>query len=58
MHALRHPVSPTRYRLAMWADIVIISISVFNDPYSIPPSLLVYIMVVLGNGMRYGMRLG
>ena len=42
----------------MWADIVIISLSVLNDPYSIPPSLLVCIMVVLGNGMRYGMRRG
>jgi diguanylate cyclase (GGDEF)-like protein len=30
---------------------------VLNDPYTIPPSLLVYIMIVLGNGMRYGMRL-
>jgi len=57
VHALRHPVSPTRCRLAMWTDIVIISISVLNDPYHIPPSLLVYIMVVLGNGMRYGLRL-
>jgi diguanylate cyclase (GGDEF)-like protein len=30
---------------------------VVHDPYDIPPSLLVFIMVVLGNGMRYGMRL-
>lgn len=57
VHALGHPVSPTRYRLAMWADVAVISILVLNDPYHIPPSLLVYIMVVLGNGMRYGMRL-
>jgi diguanylate cyclase (GGDEF)-like protein len=56
-HASRQPVSPTRYRLAMWLDIVIVSVSVLNDPYPIPPSLLVFIMVVLGNGMRYGMRL-
>lgn len=57
LHALRHPISPTRYRLAMWVDIAITSLSVLNDPYGIPPSLLVYIMIVLGNGMRYGMRL-
>ena len=38
-------------------DIVITSICVLNDPYPIAPSLLVFIMVVLGNGMRYGMRL-
>lgn len=56
-HASRRHVSPRRYRIAMWVDIVITSISVLNDPYAIPPSLLVFIMVVLGNGMRYGMRL-
>lgn len=56
-HASRRHVSPRRYRVAMWVDIAITSISVLNDPYAIPPSLLVFIMVVLGNGMRYGMRL-
>ena len=57
LHARRHPVSPTRYRLAMWVDIALVSFCMLNDPYEIPPSLLVFIMVVLGNGMRYGMRL-
>lgn len=56
-HASRHHISPNRYRLAMWVDIGLTSVSVLNDPYPIPPSLLVFIMVVLGNGMRYGMRL-
>ena len=56
-HASRQHYSPPRYRIAMWVDIAITSISVLNDPYTIPPSLLVFIMVVLGNGMRYGMRL-
>ena len=56
-HAARDHICPMRYHLAMWIDITIASISVLNDPYPIPPSLLVYIMVVLGNGMRYGMRL-
>lgn len=56
-HASRKHISPNRYRFAMWVDIAITSISVLNDPYAIPPSLLVFIMVVLGNGMRYGMRL-
>lgn len=57
MHAARRHICPMRYHVAMWIDIAISSISVLNDPYPIPPSLLVYIMVVLGNGMRYGMRL-
>lgn len=56
-HASRVHVSLQRYRLAMWIDILITSIAVLNDPYAIPPSLLVFIMVVLGNGMRYGLRL-
>ena len=56
-HAAKQHICPTRYHLAMWIDIAIASISVLNDPYPIPPSLLVYIMIVLGNGMRYGMRL-
>jgi diguanylate cyclase (GGDEF)-like protein len=57
VHAAKVNICPMRYHLAMWVDIVITSISVLNDPYPIPPSVLVYIMVVLGNGMRYGMRL-
>ncbi len=57
IHAAKQHICPRRYHLAMWVDIAIASISVLNDPYAIPPSLLVYIMVVLGNGMRYGMRL-
>ena len=57
IHAWRQPNSVVRYRLAMWVDILMVGMSVLNDPYGIPPSLLAFIMVVLGNGMRYGMRL-
>jgi len=57
LHARKHPSSPTRYRLAMWTDIAIVSFAVLNDPHSLPPSMLVFIVVVLGNGMRYGMRI-
>lgn len=55
-HAWRHPRSIPRYRIALWLDILAVSVAVLNDPYDIPPSLIVYILVVLGNGMRYGMR--
>ena len=54
-HAWRNPRSIMRYRIAMWLDIVAVSVGVLNDPYDIPPTLIVYILVVLGNGMRYGM---
>jgi len=57
LHARQHNFHTTRFHLAMWVDIIITSVCVLNDPYPIPPSLLVFIMVVLGNGMRYGMRL-
>ncbi|GMQ87836.1 MAG: hypothetical protein BMS9Abin08_1046 [Gammaproteobacteria bacterium] len=57
LHAAKFHIHPQRYHIAMWMDILIVSVCVLNDPYQIPPSLLVFIMVVLGNGMRYGMRL-
>ncbi len=57
LHARQHNFHTMRFHLAMWVDIIITSVCVLNDPFPIPPSLLVYIMVVLGNGMRYGMRL-
>jgi diguanylate cyclase (GGDEF)-like protein len=57
MHARRYHIHSRRYHLAMWVDIIMTAACVLNDPYPIPPSLLVFIMVVLGNGMRYGMRL-
>lgn len=56
LHAWWHPVSMLRYRVALWQDIVMVSICVVSDPNDIPPSLVAYIVVVLGNGMRYGMR--
>lgn len=54
-HASRNLYCVPRYRFAMWVDIIGVSIGVLNDPYEIPPTLIVYILVVLGNGMRYGM---
>lgn len=57
LHARQHNFHTLRFHLAMWVDIILTSLWVLNDPYPIPPSLLVFIMVVLGNGMRYGMRL-
>lgn len=48
--------SEFRYRLIMWTDILGVSVCVLNDPFVVPLSSMVYIVVVLGNGMRYGMR--
>lgn len=53
--ALRGLTLP-KIRSAMSADLAIVTVCVVHDPNLIPPSALVYLMVLLGNGMRYGMR--
>lgn len=55
-HGYFKPDSVVRFRLAMWFDIVMVSIIVINDPFAVPLTSMVYIVIVLGNGMRYGMR--
>ncbi len=52
---LKH-YSQFRYRLMMWVDVLSVSVCVLNDPFVVPLSSMVYIVIVLGNGMRYGMR--
>jgi diguanylate cyclase (GGDEF)-like protein len=44
-------------RGAMALDMFMVTISVIHDPSPVPPSALAFLMVLLGNGMRYGMRL-
>ena len=44
-------------RSAMGVDMLLVTLSVIHDPNAIPPSALAFLMVLLGNGMRYGMRL-
>lgn len=50
-------VTLLRIRSAMTADLLIVTLCVIHDPNPIPPSALAFLMVLLGNGMRYGMRL-
>ncbi len=50
-------VSLLKIRGAMISDLIIVSLCVIHDPNPIPPSALAFLMVLLGNGMRYGMRL-
>jgi diguanylate cyclase (GGDEF)-like protein len=57
VHLLLRPYSPLRYRVHMWLDICMVSIALIADPNEVPPAALAYIMVVLGNGMRYGLRM-
>ncbi|MDO9219637.1 MAG: GGDEF domain-containing protein, partial [Thiobacillus sp.] len=55
-HALKG-VTLQNIRGAMATDLLIVSLCVIHDPNLIPPSALAFLMVLLGNGMRYGMRL-
>ena len=56
LHALRHPVSLWRVRIAMWTDLIAVSGAVFADSNVTSPAYLVFLVIILGNGMRYGLR--
>ena len=56
MHAWRRATSPMRLRVAMLTDVAGVSAAAYLDPYVASPALLVYVVIVLGNGMRYGLR--
>ena len=55
-HARRSPFSPLRWRLAMWTDIAAISFMALADVSLTSPAYFVLLAVMLGNGMRYGLR--
>lgn len=55
--ARRRLHSPLRWRTSMWVDLVTVSFAVLADPLVISPPFFAYLMVILGNGMRYGLRL-
>jgi diguanylate cyclase (GGDEF)-like protein len=56
VHARYRLVSPLRLRLAMWTDIAAVSVAAWCDASVMSPAYLVYLVIVLGNGMRYGLR--
>lgn len=55
-HAYRQPQVHWRRRLTMWNDILVTSFAILVDPTTISPGFLAYLTVILGNGMRYGLR--
>ncbi|MFL6651025.1 MAG: diguanylate cyclase [Sulfurifustaceae bacterium] len=55
-HARRHIASPIRLRLAMATDVLGVSAAVFVDANVMSPGWLLYLVIALGNGMRYGAR--
>ena len=55
-HARRQVYSPTRWRVAMWTDLGMVPLALWADSDVLSPAYLVFLIVILGNGMRYGMR--
>lgn len=56
LHARYRIASSLRLRLAMWTDVLGVSAAAFVDINLISPAYLVYVAIILGNGMRYGLR--
>jgi diguanylate cyclase (GGDEF)-like protein len=56
-HASRVPHAPWRQHLTMWVDIAMASFAILADTTISSPGFLVFLMVILGNGMRYGLRM-
>ena len=55
-HAQFQPHVPWRRHLTMWVDIAAASFSALADATLSTPAFLVFLMVILGNGMRYGLK--
>jgi diguanylate cyclase (GGDEF)-like protein len=53
---LGRPHSWAVVRLAMWTDVAALSVAVLHDPSIVPLTSLIYVIIVLGNGLRYGIR--
>ena len=56
-HATRWPHAPWRQHLTMWVDIAAATFAALADSTLSSPGFLVFLMVILGNGMRYGLKL-
>lgn len=56
-HAATRPHAPWRQHLTMWVDIAAATFAALADSTLSSPGFLVFLMVILGNGMRYGLAL-
>ncbi len=56
LHARRHMLSPLRWRLAMWTDLVGVAFAALADLSMTSPAYLIFLAIILGNGMRFGLR--
>ncbi len=56
LHARSNRLSPLRWRLAMWTDLTAVAFATLADSTITSPGYLVFLAIILGNGMRYGLR--
>lgn len=54
-HARREPQALWRLHATMWLDLFAATFAIVADPTVPSPGFLVYIVIILGNGLRYGM---
>ena len=56
-YVLGAPYRLNHHRLTMLLDVFGVALCLANDPAAVPPTVLGFIVVCLGNGLRFGMRL-
>ncbi|UCH54242.1 MAG: GGDEF domain-containing protein [Pseudomonadota bacterium] len=56
VHARRQLNSPMRWHAMLWIDLGGVTFAILSDPIVVSPAFVVYVVVILGNGLRYGMR--
>lgn len=52
----KHKISIESIRLANWMDLLGGGMAVIFDPYLIPPTILLILITVLGNGIQHGLE--
>jgi len=55
-HFRQKGIGSYEIRLANWVDLISGGISVMIDPYNIPPTLMLILIIVLGNGIQHGLN--
>lgn len=55
-HFRQKGIGAYEIRLANWVDLISGAIAVMIDPYHIPPTLVLILIIVLGNGIQHGLN--
>jgi diguanylate cyclase (GGDEF)-like protein len=55
-HFRRKGIGFYEIRLANWVDLISGGVAMMIDPYDIPPTLMLILIIVLGNGIQHGLN--